>query len=290
MRGPGNDHVQGTNGDDVIFTGKGKDTVAAGNGEDLVCSGNGNDTVDTGNDDDKLDGGEGDDELHGYNDGDKIIGGDGDDFLDGRRGEVGDNLIGGDGRRPPARRREALRRATATTCSTATATRTTPSSDRIYGGDGDDRIEGDFGGNAGRRASTPATATTSVRGADDDDAIRGGDGDDELDGGSGDDDLFGEAGRRLSSTAATGSDAIDGEPRHRHLQRDGRTRSCSAVTRGLRMEGSDARQDAFELDPVDRALAQDRPVAAGCRSRSGRPRSRACRRARRRRSRGRRRR
>ena len=77
--GPGNNHLDGTPGTDVIASGGGNDVVDSHEGDDFICGGSGND------------------ELHGGDQGDKIAGEGGRDFLDGRRGD--DNvLLGGRGR------------------------------------------------------------------------------------------------------------------------------------------------------------------------------------------------
>jgi Ca2+-binding RTX toxin-like protein len=171
VRGGGNDHVQGTPGRDVIFTGMGNDTVASGDGVDYVCGGDGDDTIDTGIKNDFLDGGDGNDELHGYDGGDKIVGGAGKDFLDGRRGD--DNvLLGGAG------------------------------NDRLLGdsvlkgGGGDDKING-----AGYVSSDPVPDRSSGGGGDD--RITGDDNSDRLKGGRGNDKINGRGREPMSRPVGT---------------------------------------------------------------------------------------
>ena len=69
--------VEGTNGDDVIVTGKGEDSVDARGGRDIVCTRAGADTVNGGPGDDKMGGGPGMDRLWGRRGLDRANGGTG---------------------------------------------------------------------------------------------------------------------------------------------------------------------------------------------------------------------
>lgn len=164
---PGNDVLNGTDGDDVICGLGGSDTINGFGGNDLILGGRGADTINGGDGDDTITGGRGndtlsgdagDDTIYGRRGADLILGGDGNDLLRGGagadtiRGETGNDTLRG-GRGP----------------------------DVLRGGAGDDTIYG------GRGADT-------LRGGAGDDVLRGRRGDDELFGGAGDDVLRGGKG------------------------------------------------------------------------------------------------
>jgi Ca2+-binding RTX toxin-like protein len=90
---PGDDVINGTNGNDVIVAMGGNDTVNGGNGNDVICGNAGDDTINGGNGVDSLFGSFGDDTLDGANGDDSLDGGAGDDDLFGNRGA--DTLTGG---------------------------------------------------------------------------------------------------------------------------------------------------------------------------------------------------
>lgn len=90
---PGDDVINGTNGDDVIVALGGNDTINGGNGNDVICGNAGNDTLNGGNGNDTLLGSFGDDTLNGGNGNDTLSGGDGNDTLNGNNGD--DSLDGG---------------------------------------------------------------------------------------------------------------------------------------------------------------------------------------------------
>ncbi len=93
--GAGNDIIKAGSGDDVVYGDKGDDTIIGDIGNDTIYGGDGNDTItgDAGND--LLYGGIGNDTITGGTGNDTIYGEDGDDILDG--GEDDDTLYGGDG-------------------------------------------------------------------------------------------------------------------------------------------------------------------------------------------------
>lgn len=78
--------IDGTSGNDAIYSGAGSDEFNLFGGDDLAEVGGGNDTVNAGDGNDSIDGGFGDDTLYG---------GAGNDTLDGSNGN--DSLYGGDG-------------------------------------------------------------------------------------------------------------------------------------------------------------------------------------------------
>jgi predicted extracellular nuclease len=92
---PGNDVLNGTNGNDVIVGMGGDDILNGGNGDDVICGGSGNDTIDGSNNNDILLGGLGDDIISGANGDDTMSGGGGNDSLTGANGN--DTLDGGAG-------------------------------------------------------------------------------------------------------------------------------------------------------------------------------------------------
>jgi predicted extracellular nuclease len=89
---PGDDVIDGTNGDDVIVALGGNDTINGGNGNDVICGDGGNDTLNGGNGIDLLFGGFGNDTLDGGHDPDTLNGGSGIDSLTGGNG---DDILGG---------------------------------------------------------------------------------------------------------------------------------------------------------------------------------------------------
>ncbi len=90
---PGNDFIQGTNGNDVIVAMAGNDTIFGNNGHDVICGDGGNDTLRGNNGNDTLLGGAGNDVFHGDNGNDTLLGGAGNDVLHGDNGN--DWLDGG---------------------------------------------------------------------------------------------------------------------------------------------------------------------------------------------------
>ncbi|MBK9050752.1 MAG: ExeM/NucH family extracellular endonuclease [Chloroflexi bacterium] len=90
---PGNDVIQGTNGNDVIVAMAGNDTIFGNNGHDVICGDGGNDTLRGNNGNDTLLGGAGNDVFHGDNGNDTLLGGAGNDVLHGDNGN--DWLDGG---------------------------------------------------------------------------------------------------------------------------------------------------------------------------------------------------
>ena len=168
-------------------------------------------------------------------------------------------------RRRAARRREASTAATATTGSTATATRTTRRPTRSSAATATTRSS----------ATSAATPGDEIDAGDGDDSVAGADEDDEIRGGDGDD----EHRRRrrattsssarpattcsraaTASTSSTAASAPTPAPTPTRSHRD-RLRDLGEPMR-VRSTPLDAGEQALQLDPVERALAQDRPVAA----------------------------
>lgn len=99
-----NDHITGTNGNDLIFGFEGNDTINGNNGNDCIVGGSGNDRLHGNNGSDVILGQEGNDEIHGNNNEDLLIGGAGNDTIHGNNdndvisgGEGNDNLMGENG-------------------------------------------------------------------------------------------------------------------------------------------------------------------------------------------------
>jgi Ca2+-binding RTX toxin-like protein len=92
---PGDDVINGTNGNDVIVGLGGNDIINGGNGNDVICGNAGDDTINGGNGIDLLFGSFGNDTLNGGNGNDILSGDSGDDHLSGNNGD--DSLTGGAG-------------------------------------------------------------------------------------------------------------------------------------------------------------------------------------------------
>lgn len=220
---PGDDHLEGTDGSDVIVAHGGNDTIDGGDGNDVICaddnnglgetSESGDDTVDGGPGNDQIFGGRGADTLRGGIGGDGIDGGDGDDRLQGQDGAdqldggAGDDLlrgsddaeapvfdepIGGDGDGGiivMAYMPEDLYGGDGDDVLEAPA-----GADRLGGGDGNDVLtapSGDLHGDSGNDVLTGGSADQELYGDDGEDHLDGGAGTDILDGGAGADDLEG---------------------------------------------------------------------------------------------------
>ena len=148
------DVIRGTNGDDVIRTGRGDDVVCGEGGDDTIRTGAGDDIADGGRGRDVIAGGRGDDDLRGGVGGDTLRGNQGADRLDGGRHE--DKVFGGGG------------------------------DDVVLGGPGDDRLAG----NTGQDALSGGDGDDLLLGGGQGDVLWGGEGRDTLRGQSGTDLLF----------------------------------------------------------------------------------------------------
>ncbi|APX24465.1 MAG: hypothetical protein CML50_14655 [Rhodobacteraceae bacterium] len=160
-----NDFLDGLAGDDVIYGGQGNDSLLGREGDDTVYGGNNHDNIalDDGNDyaeggvgDDSIGGGAGNDTIYGENGNDVIGGGTDDDYID--AGADQDAASGGYG------------------------------ADTVIGGSGDDTLAGSFGH----------------------DLVDGGVGDDNMGGGLGNDTMLGHDGDDTMG-AGDGNDLVDGE-------------------------------------------------------------------------------
>jgi hypothetical protein len=156
----GDDHIRGTNGDDLIFGLDGDDEINGRGGNDVIFGCGGNDKINAGKGDDFVIGDSadffgdptntngGDDKINGGKGDDEIRGGPGDDDINGGAGM--DEIFGNQG------------------------------DDEIRGGPGDDFVVGGFG-------------EDEVNGGPGDDGVFGGFDSDELNGGPGDDFVNGDA-------------------------------------------------------------------------------------------------
>lgn len=88
----GNDRIQGTTGNDLIYTFEGNDTIDGGVGNDCIISGPGNDTINGGVGNDVIDAGAGNDIVRAGVGNDRILGGSGEDKI---YGDVGNDYIEG---------------------------------------------------------------------------------------------------------------------------------------------------------------------------------------------------
>ncbi|MDQ1924704.1 calcium-binding protein [Massilia pseudoviolaceinigra] len=188
----GNDKLAGSQIDDTIIGGAGQDTLEGNGGNDVMRGDDGNDAMNGGEGTDRLDGGTGHDTIVGGNGSDELFGGAGNDHLSDGGLQVDQN--------------------------------------QVYGGDGDDVLEGRFGGGSysGGNGNDTLTMTYGIQVAD------GGAGNDtlvatdgyniQLNGGSGDDlltyygpgnsGLFGGSGRDVlnivSDVYVTSSSVVAG--------------------------------------------------------------------------------
>ncbi|WP_299812937.1 Hint domain-containing protein [uncultured Jannaschia sp.] len=87
--------INGTNGNDTIYSGSGHHKIHGGDGRDTIYAGSGHDVITGGADNDSLDGGSGHDKIGGGAGNDTISGGSGDDTITGGAGD--DTLRGGSG-------------------------------------------------------------------------------------------------------------------------------------------------------------------------------------------------
>ncbi|MDF0665708.1 MAG: calcium-binding protein [Nitrospira sp.] len=209
--GEGNDALSGDGGDDVLDGGEGNDILVGDTeqglnliypttpGNDFLTGGAGNDQLDGNAGDDVLLGGSGNDQLSGDDDGvdssqegaDWLEGGDGDDVLLGRGGD--DTLLGDAG------------------------------VDALYGGVGNDSLIGGEGNDVGFGGTGDdeiiagegidqfdgESGNDVVFGDEGNDLLLGGDGLDELDGGAGDD-LFGGGADADTIFGGEGNDELQG--------------------------------------------------------------------------------
>lgn len=198
---PQRDNINGTNGPDVIVSGKGWDVIDGRGGKDRICAGRGAD---------RLEGGVGDDFLYGGYDsmlygedqyGDTLNGGPGDDHID-----------GGPGLSPNDRGLDVISYAGATSsvmvdlaAGVATiggSTNTLVSIEYVTGTRYDDVLRGDdyfqtLTGLAGADRIVGLGGVDFLDGGSGPDLIRGGDRPDYVNGGAGDDQVYGESGADL---------------------------------------------------------------------------------------------
>ncbi|MEZ5827346.1 MAG: calcium-binding protein [Hyphomicrobiales bacterium] len=152
----GDDVVDGSIYDDIIFTGAGADEVHARSGDDEIHGGIGFDNLFGGRGRDSIFGDNGDDRLYGGDGVDMIEGGAGNDFLYGQggndtlRGQGGTDFLSGGG-----------------------------GNDNLYGGDADDHLVGGRGNDI-------------LYGGNDQDLLRGGGGIDTIHGEAGQDTIVGD--------------------------------------------------------------------------------------------------
>ncbi|MBO5320516.1 MAG: DUF2974 domain-containing protein [Ruminococcus sp.] len=147
----GNDTLNGSSTQDVIWAEGGDDRINTGIGNDIIYGGTGKDTINAGSGDDVVYGDEGDDTIIGDSGNDTIYGGDGNDTITG--GDGNDLIYGGDG------------------------------NDNITGGFGNDTIYGEDGNDI----LNGGADDDILYGGDGDDSLSGGTGDDTLYGGAGND-------------------------------------------------------------------------------------------------------
>ena len=95
LSGDSGDHVKGSRGHDLIFTGGGANSIRGGRGDDVIFAGTGDDRAFGGAGGDLLSGGSGSDRLEGRRGADLLAGNAGADHLSGGRGR--DILLGGGG-------------------------------------------------------------------------------------------------------------------------------------------------------------------------------------------------
>ena len=176
--GPGNDKIEGQQGDDFLLGGTGNDTLQGDEGSDGLYGGPGADLL-VGGEDDEDDA----DDLYGDGGNDELQGGGGHDSLYGGSGE--DRLFGGPGRDLLEGGGE---------------------NDWLFGETGDDTLRGE----AGNDRLAGGGGNDLLSGAAGDDSLAGGGGDDTLAGGPGQDWLKGGPGAdRYLLQSGDGDDLIE---------------------------------------------------------------------------------
>ncbi len=176
----GNDKLDGTGDDDVIYAYAGNDKISAGAGNDLVDGGSGNDKINGGLGNDTLYGGLGNDNIVDSAGVNLVYGGSGNDTI--KLTSTEGSTIYGDGR------------------DSQTLVAASMGNDNIQGGSGNDLIFGDNGSNL--NGSGPGGSDTidsgggndTVYGEGGNDKISAGAGNDLVDGGSGNDKINGGLG------------------------------------------------------------------------------------------------
>lgn len=147
----GDDTLNGSSTQDIIWAEDGNDTISTGAGNDIIYGGGGNDTINAGSGDDIVYGGEGNDEITGGDGNDLLYGEENDDIINGNAGN--DIIYGGIGN-------DAITGGTG--------------EDVLYGEDGNDILDG-------------GEDNDVLYGGDGNDSLSGGTGDDILSGGADDD-------------------------------------------------------------------------------------------------------
>ena len=164
----GNDTVNGTSENEIIWSGDGNDTINASSGNDTIFGGSGNDKISAGAGNDIIYGEDGSDNINADAGDDIVYGGDGDDNINAGAGddliygEEGNDTVSGDA-----------------------------GNDVIYGGNGNDTLSG----GAGDDVLYGDKGDDILNGGEGNDALYGGEGSDSLSGGTGDDILYGGKGR-----------------------------------------------------------------------------------------------
>ena len=205
----GDDCIDGTRGNDLIFGGGGNDNIDGGRGNDWLFGGSGNDSIrgGSGNDwlfggsgDDKLDGGRGNDVLFGGSGNNTMYGGSGNDWLFGWNGNdvmdggSGNDILfagGGDDTMYGGRGHDWMFGGSGNDDMDGGS-----GNDRMYGGSGDDTMDG----GRGRDFMSGGSGNDVMDGGRSNDTMYGGSGDDTMDGGSGRDFMSG----------GSGNDTMDG--------------------------------------------------------------------------------
>ena len=248
--GSGNDELRGAQMDDEVRGDAGNDAVFGDSGNDAMFGGDGNDTMHGGLGNDRIEGNGADDTIHGDAQDDSVIGGsstagaaDGADTLEGNIGSdvvVGDNsTITGTG---AARVVAQLDLPTTTDAGSDTRygndlIRGGPDADRLYGGGGNDTVQGD-----------------DVAGVTGDDYLEGNHGRDVLEGGPGHDNLIGGSSTAgvLDGNVGAAGDTIRGGLGNDVVLGDNGTIDASRVPTRL--------QDATTDDAADDATSGDDSV------------------------------
>lgn len=181
--GHGDDAINGQNGDDIIHGWVGNDVLDGGNGADHIYGESGNDLIVAGFDSvpNMVEGGYGDDSIYGANGADYLKGDDGNDYIDGQLGQ--DSIFGGKGD-------DTL---LAGNDFSYNYVEGGAGNDVLYGSNGGDCLNG----NSGKDWIYGLGGDDAMDGGKDFDRLFGGDGNDDINGGGDDDHtdlLYGEAG------------------------------------------------------------------------------------------------
>ena len=282
----GDDEIDGLGGDDVIFGAGGDDTLIGNEGTDEIDGGDGDDTLQgfddtfgeaTGENGDFIRGGSGDDTISGSGDADFIVAEGGIDTIEGGAGN--DALDAGPGVDPENPNRKDLVFGMCLGCTEADLGPGEsdfdtlvggfgpdrllggPDIDSIFGGAGNDELDGEEGDEVDLSGPTP---DPRLDGGPGNDKILGGPGDDFGSGGTGNDNMKGQGGKD-KLRGDEGSDDLDGGPAKDVLE--GGDQNDSINSRDCiedKVRGGPGGNDTAKIDELDDVTGIEGAVGINC--------------------------